>query len=214
MVRGRFITIEGGEGVGKSSFSRALVDSLRSQGQDVVQTREPGGTPVADQIRSIFVSPPNDELLTPGAELCLVSAARAQHVEHVVRPALQRGAWVVCDRYADSTRVYQGLLGRVPTETLEAVIRFTTGELMPDLTFVLDCDVSISLARLKRRLPGQDQSDVSRFDLATVQTHERLRQAFQLLAELYPQRVMLIDASGSTQDAVHCALACLRERWS
>ena len=209
----RFITIEGGEGVGKSSFAKMLSSEIERWDLDVLNTREPGGTKVADQIRQIFLIPPQDEPLLPNAELCLVSAARAQHVEHVIRPALNQGCWVLCDRFSDSTRVYQGYLGNISSEHVEYLIKLSTNGVEPDLTFVLDCPVEISLARVEKRNPSKTGETANRYDLATVNTHKALRRAFLQIAEDYSDRVVVIDASGSVEHAVAQAVSVLKDRF-
>ena len=135
MQVGKFISIEGGEGVGKSTFTKAIVNYLRERGVEHISTREPGGTKVAQKIREVFVSPPKDEELNMMTELLLVNAARCQHVEKLIRPALSDNKWVICDRYVDSTMVYQGALGGVDQSCLKTLTEYATRGLMPDLTF-------------------------------------------------------------------------------
>ncbi len=195
-MRSRFITVEGGEGVGKSTFIRGLSDRLRGKGVSVVTTREPGGTKVADLIRGVFAAPIPDEPLAMGTEALLVSAARCQHVERLLKPSLKEGAWVLSDRFADSTRIYQGILGGIDAEVLESLIQFSTGGLEPDLTFLLDCPVSLSSQRLGyRRHHKAGGQDIVRYDDQNTEFHERLRRAYLQLAERFPQRVFVLDAS-------------------
>jgi dTMP kinase len=209
---GRFISIEGGEGVGKSLFTSSLATRLKREGREVVTTREPGGTPVADQIRAVFSAPAGGERLTMEAEALLVSAARAQHVAHVIRPALARGAWVLCDRYADSTRVYQGALGDLGVADVEALIRFSTGGLTPDLTFLLDCDVALARERLARR-PGDAAGQVARYDQAQGVFHQRLREAYLELARRGAGRFRVIAADLPADALVAAAVRALEERF-
>ena len=192
-----FITIEGGEGVGKSTLARDLAHWLRDLGHDVIETREPGGTMVAQRIRTIFLDPPPTEPLTARTELYLVSAARAQHVDYVLAPALAQGSWIICDRFHDSSRVYQGVLGGLDEGIVEALIAHSVRGLNPDLTLVLDCDEELALARLKGRGGSrhQDDHDGSRFDKSDLEGHRTIREAFKALAVRFPQRMCLIDAS-------------------
>lgn len=212
-TQARFITLEGGEGVGKSTLMRGLKSWLEARHIEVVQTREPGGTPLADQIRRIFKSPPDDDEITSETEALLVSAARAQHVAKVVKPALAKDAWVLCDRFADSTRVYQGLFGGVPLNELEWLIRFSTGGIEPDLTFLLDCDVALTAARIGGRGTDMNDDDTARYDLAGQQVHERLRQGFRRIAGFYPARFFILDASLSPEIVLKDACAELERRW-
>lgn len=212
-IRGRFISLEGGEGVGKSTLLNGLRSWLESRKIHVIQTREPGGTPIADQIRQIFKAPVDHEEITPETEALLVSAARAQHVAKVINPALDGNRWVLCDRFADSTRVYQGLFGGVPLNELEWLIKFSTAGVEPDLTFLLDCDVNLSAARLEGR-PSAKNDDVARYDLASRQVHERLRQGFRRVAGFFPARFFILDASQSPEKVLQDACAELERRWN
>ncbi len=211
LIRGRFLSIEGGEGVGKSRLLSGLAEGLRTRGREVLTTREPGGTPAADRIRALFGAPPDADPLLPLTEALLVSAGRAQHVGRLIRPALERGAWVVTDRYHDSMRAYQGILGGVPAAELEQLIAFSTGNLDPDLTFLLDCPVEISMGRLARRSPDED--GVRRFDEARASVHERLRQAFLALQKRHPDRIMVLDATELPERVLERALAQMDSRY-
>lgn len=213
MSQSRFITLEGGEGVGKSTLMSGLCDWLAERGIKVKQTREPGGTPIADAIRQLFKSPPGGEAITAEAEALLVSAARTQHVGNIIRPLLQSGHWVICDRFADSTRVYQGLLGGVPLNELEWLIKFSTAGLEPDLTFLLDCDVSVSANRIGGRSKSGDVAQNERYDHAAQHVHDRLRDGFRRVAGFYPSRFFIIDASLSKEDVLRQACAELERRW-
>jgi dTMP kinase len=202
LQKAHFITLEGGEGVGKSTLHRQLADWLRREkGLEVVETREPGGTPSADEIRRLFKSPPEE--ITSSTEAMLVSAARCQHVQLLIRPSLARGAWVVCDRFADSTRVYQGLFGGVGLNDLEWLIRFSTDQVVPELTFLLDCDVDLSMQRVAGCAGSRDDS--TRFDQASRQVHERLRAGFRKLAGFFPSRFYILDASQSAESVLQQA---------
>lgn len=214
-TKGAFITIEGGEGVGKSSFTGQLIQAIQTKfKQQVLATREPGGTPVADALRQIFVKPPANDPLFPMTELLMVSAARTQHIQAKIRPALMAGQWVICDRFFDSTLVYQGILGALPRAQVDKVIELSVDQTVPDLTFLLDCPVEVSLQRLQKR---QTQSpaagaDISRFDSAGKDAHERLRQAYLQLAREFPQRFVLVDARPSSEVMVEQALEAIKQR--
>ncbi len=199
--RGKFITIEGGEGVGKSSFLANLSRTLEERGVRFVQTREPGGTPAANKIREIFNHPPENDSLTMDAEAFLVSAARAQHCGKLIRPALEKGEWILSDRFADSTRAYQGVLGGLDKEFLEHLITSSTGGLEPDITFLLDCPVETSIERL-----GQRSDAKTRYDNASLENHNKLRQAFLGIAKEHPERFVIIDASKTPQEVADAAI--------
>ena len=194
---GAFITIEGGEGVGKSLLSNRLAAMLKSLGLDVIQTREPGGCQSAETIRGLFNQDLAHEPLTAISELFLVSAARSQHLEYTVLPNLQLGKWVICDRYTDSTRVYQGALGGIEEATLERVIGLSTKGLQADLTLLLDCDTGISEARLQARASEKPEAEdgASRYDEASAETHRKLRAAYLGLANKFPDRIKVLDAN-------------------
>jgi dTMP kinase len=211
---GRFITLEGGEGVGKSTLIQGIHEWLAAKQIQVVQSREPGGTLIADEIRRIFKSPPAGDDMTSDTETLLVSAARCQHVSKVIAPAIKSGAWVLCDRYADSTRVYQGLFGGVPLHDLEWIIKFSTGGLEPDLTFLLDCDVSITMNRIGSRVESEKDDDAARFDHAGIAVHERLRQGYRRIAGFFPARFYILDASRPADQVLHDACAEMERRWN
>lgn len=190
-MRGRFITFEGGEGTGKSTHSRLLADRLKSLGIRVLLTREPGGSPGAEVIRHVLLSGVAKPLGVE-AEALLFAAARSDHVGHTIEPALARGSWVICDRFIDSTRVYQGELGRVDPKFIRALERVTVGDLRPDLTFVLDVPADVGLARAGKRR-GEGAAD--RFEAESRAFHEALREAYRRLAADEPGRCVLIDAT-------------------
>lgn len=189
--RGRFITFEGGEGAGKSTRVTGLAAALRQRGYDVVVTREPGGSPGAEAVRHTLLSGAA-EAFGPMAEALLFAAARADHVDQTIRPALERGAWVICDRFADSTRVYQGATGNVPTPTLDLLEEIAVDGVRPDLTILLDVPVPIGLARAAARR-GSDTAD--RFEREDPSLHERRRRAFLALARAEPKRFVVVDAA-------------------
>jgi dTMP kinase len=192
-MRGRFITFEGGEGTGKSTHAALLADRLKSLGIGVVLTREPGGSPGAEAIRHVLLSGVAKPLGVE-AEAMLFAAARDDHVRGLIEPALARGAWVICDRFIDSTRVYQGTLGKLDPKFLRALERVTIGDLRPDLTFILDVPAEAGLARANKRR-GAGSAD--RFEAEALAFHEALREAFRLLGAAEPARCVIIDATAS-----------------
>ncbi len=189
--RGRFITFEGGEGAGKSSRVGELADHLRRRGFEVVVTREPGGSPGAEAVRHVLLSGAA-EAFGPLAEAILFAAARADHVDQTIRPALERGAWVISDRFYDSTRVYQGTTGDVPAEHVAALEEIAVDDVRPDLTVLLDVPAAIGMARAAARR-GADVAD--RFEKEEEKVHERRRRAFLTLARAEPKRFVVVDAS-------------------
>ncbi|MFC5515351.1 dTMP kinase [Kaistia terrae] len=199
---GRFITFEGGEGSGKSTQIRRLADRLREHGLTVVVTREPGGTEMAEQIRTFILSGAA-EGLGPEAETMLFAAARADHVDRLIRPALARGDWVLCDRFIDSTRAYQGSDG-VDAKLLDGLEKVAIGNVRPDLTLVLDLPVEIGLGRAARRRSGE-AGPADRFERETVERHARRRDLFLAIAAHEPERCLVIDAN-QTQDQVADAI--------
>lgn len=194
-MRGRFITFEGGEGTGKSTQSRILVERLRQREIEVLPTREPGGTEGAEALRDVLLRG-DAERWSPRAEALLMYAARADHLEKKIRPALERGAWVICDRFADSTRAYQGGGGGVDTAFIETLDRQIVGDTQPDLTLMFDLPVDLGLERAF----GRDMFEV-RFESKGLAFHQRLRDRFAEIAAGHPERCAVIDASGDV-DAV------------
>lgn len=187
-MSGRFITFEGGEGAGKSTHAARLAARLRAAGLEVVETREPGGTPGAEAIRALLLGGAQGRW-SPLVEALLVNAARADHVAQRIRPALARGAWVVCDRWLDSTLAYQGHAGGVAPEQLRALHGVATGGLMPDRTVLLDLPVAQGLARAGGRGDAPD-----RIGGRDAGFHARVRAAFRALADADPARIACIDA--------------------
>ena len=185
MAQGKFITFEGGEGSGKSTQVALLAERLRGAGLETVVTREPGGTPLGESIRDLVLSAAPE----PVTELLLFAASRAEHVAKVIRPALAHGSWVVCDRFIDSTRVYQGRLGGVPDPLIRTIEAETVAPTFPDLTLVLDLPPEEGLRRAETR------GALSRFDAAHTEFHHRLRDAFRAIADAEPNRCILIDGS-------------------
>jgi dTMP kinase len=183
-----FITLEGPEGAGKSTNREYLAERLRAAGIEVLLTREPGGTPLAERIREVLLTP-GDEVMNPDTELLLVFAARAQHLAEVVRPALARGAVVLCDRFTDSTYAYQGGGRGLSVERIATLEQFVQGELRPDLTLVFDLPVEVGLARASAR------GRLDRFELEGRVFFDAVRQAYLKRAAADPARYLLVDAA-------------------
>ena len=207
--RGRFITFEGGEGSGKSTQIKTLAERLKAAKLRAIVTREPGGSPGAEIIRHLVLSGMG-KLLGPDAETLLFAAARDDHVRTVIQPALNRGVWVLCDRFSDSTRAYQGRLGKVAPAVLDAMERVTIGDLKPDLTFFLDVPVELGMQRAAARR-GAGAPD--RFEAEDLKFHQELRDAYRQIAESEPQRCVLIDATGEPGMVAADVWAALRERY-
>ena len=188
MTRGRFITLEGGEGAGKTTQALRLVEHLRALGIETIRTREPGGSPGAEAIRSLVVSG-ETEAWSPMTETLLMYAARSDHLERTIRPALEAGRWVVCDRFADSSRAYQGAGGGVPQQVIEAIDAAVVGADQPDLTLVFDLPVEVGLDRAFGR--GLFET---RFETKGLAFHQRLRDGFAEIARDHPERCVMIDA--------------------
>jgi len=189
--RGKFISFEGGEGSGKSTQIKLLADRLAAAKLRAIVTREPGGSPGAEIIRHLVLSGMG-KLLGPDAETLLFAAARDDHVHTVIQPALSQGTWVLCDRFSDSTRAYQGRLGKVAPGVLNAMQRVTIGDLKPDLTIILDVPVEIGLKRAAARR-GAGAPD--RFESEDIKFHQDLRDAYRQIAAEDPERCVLIDAT-------------------
>lgn len=189
-ARGRFISLEGGEGVGKSTQVNALARVLRDRGLDVLITREPGGSEGAERIRELLLGG-NEERWGARAEALLFAAARADHMAKTIRPALERGQWVLCDRFVDSSLAYQGGAGGLGIEAVRAINGFGIGEDFPDRTLVLELDRGTDRAR------ARDGEHGDRIGSRPDEYHRKVEAAFQIIAAEEPQRVRLVDASGS-----------------
>jgi len=206
--RGRFITFEGGEGSGKSTQIKKLAERLEAAKLRTLITREPGGSPGAEIIRHLVLSGMG-KLLGAEAETLLFAAARDDHVRTVILPALSQGTWVLCDRFSDSTRAYQGRVGNVAPAVLNALERVTIGDLKPDLTFILDVPVEVGLKRAAARRAG---GAPDRFESEDIKFHQKLRDAYREIAAAEPERCVLIDATGDVNTVAAQVLSALRDR--
>jgi len=203
-ARGRFISLEGGEGVGKSTQVKALAEALRSRGLDVVVTREPGGSEGAEKIRELLLSG-NDDRWGSQAEALLFAAARADHVAKTIRPALEKGQWVLADRFVDSSLAYQGGAGGLGIEAVRAINAFGIGEDFPDRTLVLTLDEGVDRARAR----DSDRSD--RIGGRPDDYHRKVEAAFHIIAAEEPERVRLVDASGTPQQVTERLIDALKD---
>lgn len=202
---GRFITLEGGEGAGKSTQAKLLADWLREQGISVVTTREPGGSPGAEALRELLltgrVAP-----FGPAAEALVFAIARADHLEHTIRPALKSGRWVICDRFGDSTWAYQGPAG-VSAEALARLDAIAVGDGRPDLTLILDLRPEIGLDRIRAR-----DADPDRFEADPLEVHAARRKAFLRIAAAEPERCVVLDAAAAEADVERIIRGVVLER--
>jgi dTMP kinase len=192
LARGFFITFEGGEGAGKSTQIARLARKMRAKKYDVLVTREPGGSPGAEAVRHVLLSGAA-EPFGPKMEAVLFAAARSDHVEQVIRPAVERGSVVLCDRFLDSSRVYQGVTGGLDPAFMEALEEVAINGMMPDMTLILDIDPAEGLRRATARRGASDGPD--RFEKETLDIHQRRRDAFLAIAVAEPDRCIVIDAS-------------------
>ena len=193
MIRGKFITLEGGEGVGKTTNLAFIKDYLQEHNIPVVVTREPGGTVLAEKIRHLLLDK-DSEAISEQAELLLIFAARAQHIKHVIEPALAQGDWVLCDRFTDATYAYQGGGRNMRISTIEWLENLVQGNLRPDLTILLDAPVEIGIERARER------GDFDRFESEKISFFEHVRRAYLLQMELHPERIKLIKANQPLAD--------------
>lgn len=201
-MTGRFITLEGGEGAGKTTLLTGLAARLTTAQRAVICTREPGGTAGADEIRALLVTG-GAERWSALTEALLFTAARCDHIERVIRPALGRGDWVICDRFVDSTRAYQSAADGVPEATLDTLAQLI-GAPAPDLTFILDIDPRAGLARARSRAQGE-----ARYEDRDITYHERVRAAFLEIARLNPHRCRVLDAAAPPEEVLAKALAAI-----
>ena len=201
--RGMFITLEGGEGAGKSTLQTALADRLRESGYSVVATREPGGTKLAEEIRRLTLHPPGDDW-SPLAEALLMNAARTDHLEKVIRPALNRGVWVICDRFSDSTLAYQSVTGGISISKLRQLEKIVVGKSTPDLTLILDAPIG------QLRVRRGSESDA--FEDRGLEFHHAVREAFLSIADDDPGRCVVIDALQSPDVVLSEAIRAIKTR--
>ena len=194
MPTGNFITFEGGEGTGKSTQCKHLSRRLSDRGFHAMVTREPGGSQRAEQIREVLLRGVDDQL-GPLAEALLLSAARDDHMTKIIRPALRAGSWIICDRFTDSTRVYQGVGGGVSEEVLDSLEELVVGNVKPDLTIILDMPAEDGLARANSRRGENEKAD--KFEVLDANFHNMLRSAFLNIADKEPDRCVVINASGT-----------------
>lgn len=206
MKKGKFITFEGGEGGGKSTQSALLAEHLRKQGIHCIQTREPGGTEGAEAIRNLLVTGDTNRW-DPMTELLLHFAARRDHVEKRIKPALAEGTWVICDRFIDSTFAYQGYGHGSGVAFVETMHRLVIGDFMPDLTFILDVPPSTGIARTKVR-----QGNENRYERMAGTFHERVRLGFLAVATKYPERCAVVDATQPIAPIQETIVKTLKER--
>lgn len=200
MANGFFITFEGGEGAGKSTQIKRLAERLRAKKYDVVVTREPGGSAGAEAVRHVLLSGAA-EPFGPKMEALLFAAARSDHVEQVIRPAVQRGTIVLCDRFIDSSRVYQGVTGGLDPAFIDTLQRVAINGMVPNLTLILDIDPEEGLRRATaRRTPGETPD---RFEKETLTIHQQRREAYLAIARAEPRRCVVIDASGDASAVEH-----------
>lgn len=206
MTRGRFIALEGGEGAGKSTQSRLLADALAGRGVEVVLTREPGGTPLAEAIRALLLKGAE----APGlrAEALLFAAARSDHVARLIAPALDEGKWVVCDRFLDSSRAYQGGGGGLPDTDILALHRVGSEGLLPDLALLIEADPAVSA----RRTAERDGEETDRIGGRDAAYHARVAQAFDRFARTEPERFARIDGNGTPEQTHAAIMAALGEK--
>ena len=204
-VPGKFITFEGGEGGGKSTQASALAQGLRARGLEVVLTREPGGSPWAERMRAALLTE-TGRALAPVEQAIMFAAARADHMDTVIVPALAEGRWVVCDRFADSTEAYQGALG-APPAALELLRMAAVGETRPDLTFLLDLPPEVGLARAAQR------ETLDPFEADTLAIHEARRAAFLDIAAREPHRCVIVDATAEADEIGAAIWTVVRERF-
>jgi len=208
MSRGILITFEGGEGAGKSTQIRTLAQALRETGQEVLVTREPGGSPGAEAVRHVLLSGAA-EPFGPAMEAVLFAAARSDHVEQVIRPAVERGVAVLCDRFLDSSRVYQGVTGNLDPDFMRELEAVAINGMMPDLTIILDLDPLEGMRRATERR-GEDAPD--RYEKEAIAIHQRRRQAYLDIARAEPRRCVVVDASGPPEDVAEAIAGAVHDR--
>lgn len=208
MSKGLFITFEGGEGVGKTTQIKHLETALKAKNHDVIITREPGGTPTAEEIRALLSHETHAEIWTPEAELMLLFAARAMHIKDVIAPALTAGKTILCDRYIDSTRVYQGYLQGIDMDFIHALEKQIVGTFIPDLTLILNLEAAEAMTRVNKR------GATDHYDRGDKEFYERLRQGFLQIAKDNAERCAIIDASQDKEKISAAILKAVEKRLS
>ncbi len=211
-MTGLFITLEGGEGTGKTTQIKLLAEKLQDSGHETVITREPGGTDEAEKIRELLVRRDGGDW-TPMAEILLFFAARNMHIETLIKPALAEGKIVICDRFTDSTRAYQSYGHGMELDIIESLVQLSLGGFEPDLTFMLDLDVEIGLERAGKRL-SDNGSNEDRFEQLDTGFHERLRQGFLEIAQRNPERCVIVEASQTIEEIAEEIERAVQERMS
>lgn len=206
MGKGFFITFEGGEGVGKTTQIQRLNTVLKAENQETLLTREPGGTPAAEEIRTLLSHETFGEAWTPNAEVMLLFAARAMHIKDVLSPALEQGKTILCDRYIDSTRVYQGHLQGMDMDFILALEKQIVGDIMPDLTFILDLPAEVAMARVQAR-GARDH-----YDRGDLEFYNNLRQGFLKIAQDNAERCVIIDASQDEETIATSILEAVKNK--
>jgi dTMP kinase len=212
---GKFITLEGGEGGGKTTQAAVLSERLRRTGLNVLQTREPGGTPRAEAIREVLLSGKAKRFGALG-EAVLFNAARQSHLELAIKPALERGTWVVCDRFSDSTRAYQGAAGGLPLAVVETLEQAVVGSIKPDLTIIFDLPPELGLRRAAQRRQQNETADSGgpdRFETMNLAFHRTLREEFLRIAKDEPGRCIVVDASQNAEQVSDRIWSLVRERF-
>lgn len=210
MIKGYFITLEGGEGSGKSSQLDRIAECLRKlTSREIIASRSPGGTAVAEKIRSILKTPVPEEDLAPETELLLFAACHRQMTEKLIRPAIERGAIIISDRFTDSTLVYQGYARGIDKDVVRCLNTFSCGDVKPDLTIVLDVDLATSLKRTASR--GND-IEQDRFDSESNAFHNAIREGFLDIASKEPERIVVIDATGTIDNVTEKIMEAVRAR--
>jgi dTMP kinase len=209
-MKGGFVTLEGIEGAGKTTVAAALIALLEQRGYAVQETREPGGTPLAEQLRGILLSR-GSETISPVAETLLMFAARSVHIENRIRPALARGEWIICDRYTDATRAYQGAGRSVDAGWIEQLAKEVHAGVEPDLTLLLDLPVVVGLERARQRRVARGEMVMDRFESQAIEFFERVRRAYLQLAAAAPQRFVVIDATQPLEAVINAAQAALSD---
>lgn len=210
MAVGVFITFEGGEGAGKSTQVELLRAKLSARGRDVVVTREPGGSDLGEAIRTILLA--GSSTISPLVEALLFNAARCDHLDKLIRPALAAGRWVVCDRFSDSTRVYQGTAAGLAPQVLAALEDVVLGQTRPVLTFILDLPAAVGLQRAEDRRCANGIEEIDRFEARDVGFHTRLRDGFLEIARSEPERCVVIDATNNVDEIAAQIWAVIEQR--